>query len=84
MTIGRFEASLQAGSDVCDLRSLTFIDAYGLVGTACAVRCASARTPGLRVRLPPKNTPISQHLGAMGFMDVLAELGLSSPRVSGR
>lgn len=40
LTISRFDDALVVNASECDLRALAFIDAYGLVGTACAVRAA--------------------------------------------
>jgi hypothetical protein len=56
---------LSDAEGTCNLRSLLFIDAYGLVGTACALRAASSPDPPA-VLLP--HAPATQsHLSAMGF-----------------
>jgi hypothetical protein len=59
------------------LRPLEFIDAYGLVGTACALRVALAEDPDLPV-YAPLNEAVSSHLSAMGFRDFLSGVGRSS------
>jgi len=59
----------------CDLRKLTFIDAYGLVGTACALQASGARQ-ALALRLPDASTTRS-HLSAMGFRDFLSTFSSS-------
>lgn len=76
LTIGRFDGALELAS-ACDLRRLKFIDAYGLVGTACAIRAGLIAEPDLRV-LPPSNKAIRAHLAVMGFADFLSGIGRSS------
>lgn len=77
LTIGGFDQSLDKAAQACDLRALTFIDAYGLVATACALRAALAHDPQLLIH-PPKSAPMRAHLTAMGFRDFLAEIGRAS------
>jgi hypothetical protein len=73
LSIATFEHSLSDAENTCDLRRLAFIDAYGLVGTACA--CLSAHGgAGLKIR-PPTAHATRSHLSAMGFRDFLATLG---------
>lgn len=74
LSLGRFDVALRADRSVCDLSDLTFIDAYGLVGTACALRTAVTVEAGIEVRLPSRSGTNS-HLGAMGFGVVLEQLG---------
>jgi len=81
LSIATFESSLSAVEGPCDLRRLTFIDAYGLVGTACALRAASANDrPDL---LLPDTPAMRSHLSAMGFRDFLAtvEMGDELPEI---
>lgn len=72
LSIASFEASLSDSAGRCDLRRLSFIDAYGLVGTACALRAASAEDqPEV---LMPDASATRSHLSAMGFRDFLATI----------
>lgn len=64
LTLAAFDHSLQDTQATCDLRSLTFIDAYGLVGTACAIRAGGGKAAPV---LPPASPPARSHLAAMGF-----------------
>jgi hypothetical protein len=73
LTIGNFDLALEQAADACDLSSLRFIDAYGLVGTACALRVALADRPDLLVRVPSSETARG-HLTAMGFRDFLSDV----------
>ncbi len=77
LTISHFDSALDPGAESCDLRSLEFIDAYGLVGTACALRLALTEDPDLPVHTPSNET-MSSHLSAMGFRDFLSSVGRSS------
>ena len=74
LTIGSFDEALLAGAERCDLRDLRFIDAYGLVGTACALRLALAEHRDLVVEMPAEKE-MRRHLAAMGFGDFLAQVG---------
>ncbi len=82
LTIGTFDSHLDPHAPMCDLRKLQFIDAYGLVGTASAVRTALGRPPALEV-VPPTNTSSAAHLANMGFRTFLDELGLSTDLPAG-
>ena len=66
LTLARFDHSLRRDAASCDLSKLTFIDAYGLVATACAL-LASIKA-GNR---PPVESPVQRqvrtHLALMGF-----------------
>jgi hypothetical protein len=73
-TITHFDGALQRNAGECDLRELTFVDAYGLVGTACALRMAFAEQPGLPIH-PPSNTPTARHLTSMGLAAFLEGCG---------
>jgi len=77
LTIGTFDSFLDPLASVCDLRDLVFIDAYGLVGTASALRAGLKESPDLRV-IPPESDPTGAHLTAMGFRVFLHEHGLSA------
>lgn len=57
-----------------DLRTLRFVDAYGLVGLACALRLARDRSEPVVVKVPTART-MQSHLTAMGFRDFLATVG---------
>lgn len=76
LTLSGFDDALDPRAHACDLNDLTFIDAYGLVGTACALRAALAEEPDLPVR-PPSSDGMGAHLTAMGFRDFLSESGRS-------
>jgi hypothetical protein len=69
-----FERNLKADAETCDLSRLRFIDAYGIVGTACALLAASTQADFPRVLLP-KAPQTRAHLAAMGFGEFLVELG---------
>lgn len=58
-----------------DLRELTFVDAYGLVASACALEVACHTDPSFRV-LGPRNVSLGGHLTFMGFRDLLKRFGL--------
>jgi hypothetical protein len=73
LTIGSFDLALRERND-CDLSDLAFIDAYGLVGTACAVRAPRSRGEQVAIQLPSRSN-MRGHLAAMGFADFLAETG---------
>jgi hypothetical protein len=72
LSIGNFDGVLASGATACDLGSLRFIDAYGLVGLACALQAGRTEDPALEV-LPPKRGSTRDHLAAMGFDDFLDE-----------
>lgn len=76
LTISRFDAALDEDAQACDLRPLTFIDAYGLVGTACALRVAFGEDPNVPIN-PPSSARARSHLTAMGLRDFLSEFGRS-------
>jgi anti-sigma regulatory factor (Ser/Thr protein kinase) len=69
LTIDSFDGSLTSDRR-CDLRRLKFIDAYGLVGTACALRAASDAE-----LLLPTAAKTRSHLSVMGLRDFLATSG---------
>lgn len=77
LTTGDFDLALDPEAPACDLTPLTFIDAYGLVGTACALRIALASGPDFPVRMPASEN-MSAHLVAMGFQNFLSDVGHSS------
>jgi hypothetical protein len=74
LTISDFDSALDPMASACDLKPLAFIDAYGLVGTACALRVAFAADPDFPVQMP-RSESMNGHLAAMGFADFLAEAG---------
>lgn len=77
LTIRSFDSELDPLASACDLEPLKFIDAYGLVGTACALRVALAESPDLEIR-PPSHKSTAAHLTAMGFRDFLSAFDRSS------
>lgn len=77
LAISNFDSTLDDQSDVCDLSRLTFIDAYGLVGTACALRVALAQDPELTI-VGPANRTTAAHLTTMGLRSFLEDHGRSS------
>jgi len=77
LTISDFDSTLALEAAECNLSPLKFIDAYGLVGTACALRIALADDPRLPVRVPTSKN-MQAHLAAMGFQNFLSEEGHAS------
>jgi hypothetical protein len=71
LTIGTVDRRLERNASLCDLSELAFVDAYGLVEVACALRVAIEDEPDLEV-LRPESKPMRSHLAAMGFADFLA------------
>lgn len=74
LTIATFESALVTTTAACDLRRLSFVDAYGLVALACALRAAFEETGGVDVRGPDSEAMLA-HLTAMGFSDFLTTVG---------
>jgi hypothetical protein len=73
LTLETFDPSLANTSSICDLTRLSFVDAYGLVGTVCALLSGGpADLPDLRL---PRNPATQRHLQSMGFAQVLREAG---------
>jgi hypothetical protein len=77
LTIGNFDQELDPNAKDCDLTPLAFIDAYGLVETACALRLALSEETGLLIKAP-SNEATRSHLSAMGLRDFLEGFGLAS------
>lgn len=73
LTFSSFDRNLVDGADACDLTGLTFIDAYGLVGSACALLGSGLSPVEQQVVLPAEAKPRA-HLAAMGLTDFLAEV----------
>jgi len=73
LTISNFDSSLEDRA-TCDLSRLTFVDAYGLVGTACSLRLARSSNYDLQIK-PPTSPGTRAHLAAMGFASFVRELG---------
>lgn len=69
LSIATFDAALQDMRSTCDLSGLTFIDAYGLVGTACAL-CSASIDVSVPLVLPQAKNARA-HLATMGFGDFL-------------
>lgn len=74
ITMGRFEGSLAADAERCDLADLVFIDAFGLVGTASCI-LATAKTGEVPEVVLPDANGMREHLDAMGFTRFLREVG---------
>jgi len=74
LTLERFDHNLCPNASSCDLSKLTFIDAYGLVATACALLASlgSGDPPPLR---SPVQEQVRTHLALMGFGTLLEHLG---------
>jgi hypothetical protein len=68
LSIATFDSALAGG--VCDMSRLKFIDAYGLVGTACALRAT-----GNADLLLPDALVTRTHLSTMGFRRFLLGMG---------
>jgi hypothetical protein len=77
LTISTFDSHLDPSARTCDLTELLFIDAYGLVGTASALRAGLDEASDLQV-VPPASTNSGSHLANMGFRAFLDERGLST------
>jgi len=75
LTFGDFDRSLGA-RDERDLSQLVFVDAFGLVGTACALLATAHAGVPVHVRLPHA-AQRRAHLSGMGFTRFLSETGLS-------
>jgi hypothetical protein len=82
LTISSFDSALDERAVSCDLAALTFVDAYGLLGTACALRAALLDSPDVVVRAPA-SAQARAHLTAMGFRDFLSGIGRSSSLPAG-
>lgn len=74
LTISSFDRRLDQAADVLDLRTLRFVDAYGLIGLACALRLAGDASKPVPVQVPTEKS-MRSHLTAMGFRDFLATAG---------
>lgn len=75
LTVSNFDDRLNPDAIVLDLTSLNFVDAYGLVATACALEVARSEAPGFRV-LGPRNRKLGGHLTFMGFRHLLERFDL--------
>ncbi len=73
LTFSSFDRNLVDGATTCDLTGLAFIDAYGLVGSACALLGTRRRPVEQQVVLPAEPKPRA-HLAAMGLTDFFAEV----------
>lgn len=72
LTISTFDRALAEATGKCDLQELTFIDAYGLVGIACALSATGTDRPRL---LLPRSEATRSHMNAMGLLDYLTSAG---------
>lgn len=80
LTMSNFDAQLKADLTQCDLSSLKFVDAYGLVGLACALSVGIKSSDDIKL-IPPTRVSMQGHLTGMGFNDFLADLG--KPQMTG-
>ncbi len=74
LTLSNFDRNAGEGGDLCDLSSLVFVDAFGLVATACSLLARDYAAQSTTLRWP-KAAATRSHLSAMGFMAFAAELG---------
>jgi hypothetical protein len=72
--LSTFDARLRSEGTTCDLTDLRFVDAFGLVGAACAILGALEAQRRPSVELPVRE-PVRRHLAGMGFVRFLAQLG---------
>lgn len=72
--MSRFEGCVVADAEECDLASLTFIDAFGLVATASSI-LAAAETGQIPSVILPTAPQVLAHLAAMGFGQFLRDVG---------
>jgi hypothetical protein len=74
LTIASFDGSLKDRAPSFDLSGLRFIDAYGLVGSACALLAAieDGAPPNITT---PAEKQVRSHLALMGFRDFLLDIG---------
>lgn len=73
LTFTSFDRKLDEGSEACDLSQLAFVDAYGLVGIACALMAADHSCPEKHL-VWPSASQRRAHLDAMGLTRFLAEV----------
>jgi hypothetical protein len=79
LSISNFDRALK-GNAVCDLGSLKFVDAYGLVGLACVIGGALRSGDDVEI-VSPRRSTMQSHLAGMGFDDFLDQVG--RPRMLG-
>ncbi|MGI8461976.1 MAG: ATP-binding protein [Solirubrobacterales bacterium] len=72
LTISSFDDCLREGA-TCDLKRLGFVDAYGLMGLACALETAPSDAD-IHVDLP-SNQGMRNHLTRMGMREYLSRIG---------
>jgi hypothetical protein len=80
--LSSFDTHLRGRDGVCDLSDLRFVDAFGLVGSACAILAACEGGSRPRVELPGRPR-VRQHLAGMGFIRFLQETGFSTGAEAG-
>ncbi len=66
LSLTTFDRRLEAGATSCDLSALRFVDAYGLVGTACTL-VAAVNAGGRPPIEYPDESHVREHLTRMGF-----------------
>lgn len=75
ITMSRFDRCLVPGAECCDLSSLTFIDAFGVVATASSILAAANAGDLPRVALPAAPQML-KHLTGMGLLHFLRDIGV--------
>ncbi|HET7445340.1 MAG TPA: ATP-binding protein [Solirubrobacterales bacterium] len=78
--MSNFDGQLESELTQCDLSSLKFVDAYGLVALACAMN-GGLRSGDDFELIPPSRASMRGHLAGMGFNEFLGDLG--KPRMTG-
>src|SRR5436305_1697972 len=73
LNVGNFDRNLGSGVEICDLTELRFIDAYALVGTACALLTAIEKGERPSIGIPTAHE-MRTHLARMGFETLLSAL----------
>ncbi len=72
--MSRFDRCLVRDAEHCDLAGLTFIDAFGVVGTASCILAAAKVGDVPRVTLPTA-PDMREHLARMGLLEFLRDVG---------
>ncbi len=73
LSLTTFDRRLTAGTTSCDLSEMRFIDAYGLVGTACALLAAASAGTRPPIKYPDQSQ-VCEHLARIGFGELLRQL----------
>lgn len=79
LTFSAFDRQLSPSSRVCDLSDVLFVDAFGLVGTACALLAAEQAGDSPTIKWPSR-PQVREHLTGMGFNEFAASIGYEVPQ----